>query len=32
MRHESSAITERINIDLFDRQRSDEAIREAMAW
>ena len=31
MGHESSAITERRYIHLFDRQRSDEAVRNAMA-
>ncbi len=32
MGHESSAITERRYIHLFDRQRTDDAVREAMAW
>ena len=31
MGHESSTITERRYIHLFDRQRTDEAVREAMA-
>jgi hypothetical protein len=31
MGHESSAITERRYIHLFDRQRTDETVREAMA-
>jgi integrase len=30
MGHESSAITERRYIHLFDRQRTDEQVREAM--
>ncbi|MBA3735677.1 MAG: site-specific integrase [Actinobacteria bacterium] len=30
--HESSTITERRYIHLFDRQRTDDAVREAMAW
>ena len=32
MGHESSAITEKRYIHLFDRQRTDDAVREAMAW
>jgi integrase len=32
MGHESSAITERRYIHLFDRQRTDDAVREAMAF
>ena len=32
MGHESSAITERRYIHLFDKQRTDDAVREAMAW
>jgi integrase len=32
MGHESSAITERRCIHLFDQQRTDDAVREAMAW
>jgi hypothetical protein len=31
MGHESSTITERRYIHLFDRQRTDEAVRQAMA-
>ncbi len=31
MGHESSAITERIYIHLFDKQRTDEAVRQAMS-
>jgi len=31
MGHESSAITERRYIHLFDKQRTDDAVREAMA-
>jgi hypothetical protein len=29
--HESSTITERRYVHLFDRQRTDEAVRQAMA-
>lgn len=32
MGHESSAITEKRYIHLFDRVRTDDAVREAMAW
>ena len=32
MGHESSAITERRYIHLFDKQRTDDAVRAAMAW
>jgi integrase len=32
MGHESSAITESRYIHLFDRQRTDDAVREAMTW
>jgi integrase len=32
MGHESSTITERRYIHLFDRQRTDDSVREAMAW
>ena len=31
MGHESSTITERRYVHLFDRQRTDEAVRQAMA-
>jgi hypothetical protein len=31
MGHESSTITERRYVHLFDRQRTDEAVRRAMA-
>lgn len=31
MGHESSAITERRYVHLFDKQRTDEAVRQAMA-
>ena len=31
MGHESSTITERCYVHLFDRQRTDEAVRQAMA-
>jgi integrase len=30
--HESSTITEKRYIHLFDRQRTDDAVREAIAW
>jgi integrase len=32
MGHESSAITEKRYIHLFDKQRTDDAVRQAMAW
>jgi integrase len=32
MGHESSTITERRYIHLFDRQRTDEAVRQAMSF
>lgn len=32
MGHESSSITERRYIHLFDKQRTDDAVRQAMAW
>jgi hypothetical protein len=32
MGHETSAVTERRYIHLFDRQRTDDAVSQAMAW